>query len=85
MLHVSGCDSHNLSVHNEQRMFYFVMWFQVANGFVRANALCLFMDAFPLKSDEMGVAELEALIQKQIDLLQVSRTCSCWNLANLDL
>ena len=45
---------------------------QVANSHVRANAVCLMMDAFPLHDPSSTREEIDTLLQKQFDLMSVS-------------
>ncbi|XP_030855770.1 condensin-2 complex subunit G2 [Strongylocentrotus purpuratus] len=49
-----------------------ILWraFKVANASVRANAAALLIDAFPLQDPEANKEETDALLQKQIDILQ---------------
>ena len=45
---------------------------QVANSHVRANAVCLMLDAFPLHDPCSTREEIDSLLQKQFDLMSVS-------------
>ena len=49
---------------------------KVANSDVRANAACLFLDAFPLQDNECSREERDAILQKQFDFLKVC-VCVC--------
>lgn len=44
---------------------------QVANGLVRANAVGILIDVFPLVNPEASNEEMDALLQKQFDTLLV--------------
>ena len=44
---------------------------QVANPHVRANAATLLVDVFPLRDPEGAAADVDNLLQRQIDALQV--------------
>ena len=44
---------------------------QAANHQVRANAVALLMDAFPLQNPDSTNEEIDALLQQQFDILQV--------------
>ncbi|XP_041457703.1 condensin-2 complex subunit G2-like [Lytechinus variegatus] len=56
-----------------------ILWraFKVANSSVRANAAALLIDAFPLQDPEANKEETDALLQKQIDILQGFLTDQC--------
>lgn len=45
---------------------------QVANCHVRANAVCLMLDAFPLHDPSTTREECDTVLQKQFDLMTVS-------------
>ena len=49
-----------------------VIHLQVANSSVRANAASLLIEAFPLQDPEANREDTDALMQKQIDILEVS-------------
>ena len=57
------------------------MWLQVANSAVRANAASLLIDAFPLQDPEANREVTDALMQKQIDILEV-RSISLYKQTN---
>ena len=40
---------------------------------VRANAVALLTDTFPLQNPDAGNEEIDALLQKQFDILKVCR------------
>ena len=42
---------------------------------VRANATALLTDTFPLQNPDAGNEEIDALLQKQFDILKV---CECF-------
>ena len=57
------------------RLYEPILWrhLKVANGLVRANAASLMIDAFPLRNPTDSAQENDELLQKQFDLLDVSR------------
>ncbi|EDO49585.1 predicted protein [Nematostella vectensis] len=54
------------------RLYQPILWraFKVANPLVRANAAAILVDAFPLQNPDANNEEIDALLQKQFDLLQ---------------
>lgn len=56
------------------RLYEPILWrsLKVANAFVRANAAELLIDAFPLSDPSLNAQENDELLQKQIDILDVS-------------
>jgi len=44
---------------------------KVANSSVRANAMALLLDVFPLKSDDTSPQVVDELLQKQFDAFKV--------------
>jgi len=47
----------------------------VANSIVRANAVTLLIDAFPLQSDDTSPQVMDELLQRQFDAFKV--VCIC--------
>jgi condensin-2 complex subunit G2 len=56
------------------RLYNPFLWrsLKVANSHVRANAVCLMLDAFPLHDPCSTREEIDSLLQKQFDLMSVS-------------
>ena len=56
------------------RLYKPILWrfLHVANDHVRANAITLMMDAFPLLDPSAGKEESESEVQKQVDKMKVS-------------
>ncbi|XP_073235471.1 condensin-2 complex subunit G2-like [Porites lutea] len=54
------------------RLYQPIIWraFKVANPMVRANATALLTDTFPLQNPDAGNEEIDALLQKQFDILK---------------
>nr|XP_006818203.1 PREDICTED: condensin-2 complex subunit G2-like [Saccoglossus kowalevskii] len=54
-----------------QRLYEPILWraLKCANGFVRANAASILIDAFPLQRPDAPIEENDALMQKQFDTL----------------
>jgi len=54
------------------RLYQPIIWraFKVANPMVRANAAALLTDTFPLQNPDAGNEEIDALLQKQFDILK---------------
>lgn len=44
---------------------------------VRANAAALLTDTFPLQNPDAGNEEIDALLQKQFDILKVGKCFMC--------
>lgn len=49
----------------------FAFFSQVANPMVRANAAALLTDTFPLQNPDAANEEIDALLQKQFDIMKV--------------
>lgn len=47
----------------------------MANGCVRANAVTLMMDAFPLLDPAAAKEDVDSEVQKQVDVMKVSTSC----------
>ncbi|KAL9966949.1 hypothetical protein ACROYT_G025098 [Oculina patagonica] len=54
------------------RLYQPIIWraFKVANPMVRANAAALLTDTFPLQNPDAGNEEIDALLQKQFDIMK---------------
>lgn len=49
----------------------FAFFSKVANPMVRANAAALLTDTFPLQNPDAANEEIDALLQKQFDIMKV--------------
>ena len=54
-------------------LYMWTTYVQVANDSVRASALSLLIDAFPLQDPGANIEATDTLRQKQFDILSVSR------------
>ena len=55
------------------RLYKPFLWrsLRVANDYVRANAVTLMMDAFPLVDPNASKEDVDSEIQRQVDLMKV--------------